>query len=78
MKITKIETIPLRLPVKPFEDGVDKTGGKAAPSKFYQGEPFKGKRKRNEKGHLLMDYVFVKIHTDKGIIGMGEAPTDQR
>jgi L-alanine-DL-glutamate epimerase-like enolase superfamily enzyme len=76
MKITKIEAIPLRLPVPPFADGVDKTGGKSAPSKFYQGEPFKGKRRRNEKGHLLMDYVFVKIHTDKGIIGMGEAPTD--
>lgn len=76
MKITKIETIPLRLPVRPFADGVDKTGGKAAPSKFYQGEPFKGKRRRNAQGHLLMDYVFVKVHTDKGIIGMGEAPTD--
>jgi L-alanine-DL-glutamate epimerase-like enolase superfamily enzyme len=76
MKITKIETIPLRLPVKPFADGVDKTGGKPAPSKFYQGEPFEGKRNRNEEGHLLMAYVFVKIHTDKGIIGMGEAPTD--
>ena len=23
-----------------------------------------------------MDYVIVKIHTDKGIIGMGDAPTD--
>ena len=76
IKIDKIETIPLRLPVRPFADGVDKTGGKSAPSKFYQGEPFKRKRKRNEKGHLLMDYVFVKIHTDNGIIGMGEAPTD--
>jgi L-alanine-DL-glutamate epimerase-like enolase superfamily enzyme len=76
MKITKIETIPLRLPVRPFADGVDKTGGKAAPSKFYQGEPFKRKRRRNAQGHLLMDYVFVKVHTDKGIIGMGEAPTD--
>jgi len=76
MKITKIETIPLRLPVRSFGDGVDKTGGKAAPSKYYQGEPLKRKRKRNEKGHRLMDYVFVKIHTDKGIIGMGEAPTD--
>jgi L-alanine-DL-glutamate epimerase-like enolase superfamily enzyme len=76
MKIAKIETIPLRLPVMPFADGVDKTGSKPAPSKFYQGEPFKRKRKRNEKGHLLMDYVFIKIHTDNGIIGMGEAPTD--
>jgi L-alanine-DL-glutamate epimerase-like enolase superfamily enzyme len=51
MKIAKIETIPLRLPVKPFADGVNKTRSK-------------------------MDYVFIKIHTDNGIIGMGEAPTD--
>jgi len=76
MKITKIETIPLSLPVKPFKDGVDKTGSKPVPSKYYQGEPRKRKRKRNEKGYLLKDYVFVKVHTDKGIIGMGEAPTD--
>lgn len=51
MKIAKIETIPLRLPVKPFADGLNKT-------------------------RTQMDYVFVKIHTDNGIIGMGEAPTD--
>ncbi len=76
MKITNIETIPLSLPVSPFKDGIDKTGGKAAPSKFYQGEPFKWQRDRNEEGHLLMKYVLVKIHTDKGIIGMGDAPTD--
>ena len=76
-KITEIETIPLSLPVKPFEDGVDKTGAKAAPSKYYEGEPLKRKRKRNQEGHLLMDYVLVKIHTDKGIIGIGEAPTDR-
>ncbi len=76
MKITEIETIPLSLPVKPFADGVDKTGGKAAPSKYYQGEPIRRKRKRNAEGYLLMDYVFVKIHTDKGIVGTGEAPTD--
>jgi L-alanine-DL-glutamate epimerase-like enolase superfamily enzyme len=76
MKIAKIETIPLRFPVRPFADGVDKTGGKSAPSKFDHRIPLKGKRNRNAQGHLLMDYVFVKIHTDKGIIGMGEAPTD--
>ncbi len=45
MKITKIETIPLSLPVRQFKD-------------------------------RQMKYVLVKIHTDKGIIGMGEAPTD--
>jgi L-alanine-DL-glutamate epimerase-like enolase superfamily enzyme len=76
-KITKIETIPLTLAVEPFEDGVDKTGAKAAPSKYYEGEPLARKRKRNENGHLLMDYVIVKIHTDNGIIGIGDAPTDR-
>jgi L-alanine-DL-glutamate epimerase-like enolase superfamily enzyme len=76
MKITKIEAIPIRLPVKPFADGVDKTGSKRAPRKFNKREPHKRKRRRNAKGQLLMDYVFVKIHTDNGIIGMGEAPTD--
>jgi len=76
MKITEVETIPLRIPVRPFMDGINKTGGKAAPSKFYQGEPFKGQSKRNADGYQVKDYVLVKIHTDKGIIGMGEAPTD--
>jgi hypothetical protein len=38
MKITKIETIPLSLPMKPFADGNDKTAGKSAPSKYYLGE----------------------------------------
>jgi len=67
MKITKIETIPLSVPVKPFEDGIPKTGYK--PGKSYQGEPL-------PEGYLLKDYVLVKIHTDKGIIGMGDAPID--
>lgn len=51
MKIDRIETIPLRLPVKPYADGL-------------------------RKARTFMDYVFVKIHTDTGIVGMGEAPTD--
>ena len=78
MKITKIETIPVRVPVRPFKDGNDKIFHKNAPSKFYQGEPFKASLPRilNAEGHLLMDYVIVKIHTDKGIIGMGDAPID--
>jgi len=75
--ITGIETIPLSLPVRPFADGVDKTGAKAAPSKYYEGEPLPRRRKRNEEGHQLMDYVLVKIHTDSGVVGMGEAPTDR-
>jgi L-alanine-DL-glutamate epimerase-like enolase superfamily enzyme len=75
-KITEIETIPLSLPVRPFEDGVDKTGAHVAPGKYYRGEPIRRNRKRDDKGALLMDYVLVKIHTSKGVVGMGEAPTD--
>ena len=67
MKITKIETIPLSVPVKPFEDGIPKTGYK--PKKSSPGGPY-------PEGYLLKNYVLVKIHTDKGIIGMGDAPTD--
>ncbi len=51
MKIDRIETIPLRLPITPYADGL-------------------------RKARTFMDYVFVKIHTDTGIVGMGEAPTD--
>ena len=51
MKITRVETIPLRVPAGRFADGMIMT-----------------------RPHL--DYVFVKIHTDAGIVGMGEAPTD--
>src|SRR4030042_5509296 len=76
MKITEIETIPLSLPLSFYEDGFDKVSGKDAPSKYYEGEPLIRKRKRNEKGTLMMDYVLVKIHTDEGILGRGEAPTD--
>ncbi len=75
--ITGIEAIPLSLPMRPFADGVDKTGAKAAPSKYYEGEPLPRRRKRNDEGHLLMDYVLVKVYTDSGLVGMGEAPTDR-
>ena len=72
MKITKIETIPLSLPVKPFADGADKTGGESAPKKYLQAVPSKIAAHRDESGNKLMDYVLVKVHTDKGIIGMGD------
>jgi L-alanine-DL-glutamate epimerase-like enolase superfamily enzyme len=76
MKITEIETIPLSLPMKPFADGMDKTGSYVAPAKYSQTPPAKLGRRRNENGEALMNYVLVKIHTSKGIIGFGEAPTD--
>jgi muconate cycloisomerase len=76
LKITKIETIPLRLPVKPFADGADKTGGRSAPKKYVQAVPSKTATRRDDSGNKLMDYVLVKIHTDRGIVGIGDAPTD--
>jgi len=76
MKITEIETIPLSLPMKPFADGIDKTGSYVAPAKYSETPPAKLGRKRNEKGDALMNYVLVKIHTSTGIVGIGDAPTD--
>jgi L-alanine-DL-glutamate epimerase-like enolase superfamily enzyme len=76
MKITEIETIPLSLPMKPFADGMDKTGSYVAPAKYSQTLPAKLGRRRNENGEALMNYVLVKVHTSKGVIGFGEAPTD--
>ncbi|MDP6458345.1 MAG: mandelate racemase/muconate lactonizing enzyme family protein [Candidatus Bathyarchaeota archaeon] len=76
MKITEIETIPVRMPVGFYRDGEDKTGGKNRPQKFYTGDPLVRNPLRNTDGHKLLDYVIVKIHTDEGITGVGEAPTD--
>ena len=76
LKITKIETIPLSLPVAPFKDGIDKLTHKLVPPKYYDGDPYQSGRNRNSDGHLLMNYVLVKVYTDGGIVGFGDAPTD--
>jgi muconate cycloisomerase len=78
MMITEIETIPVRMPIGFYKDGDDKTGGKNRPPKFYTGEPMTRKPRRNADGNKLLDYVIVKIHTDEGITGVGEAPTDTK
>jgi L-alanine-DL-glutamate epimerase-like enolase superfamily enzyme len=78
MEITGLETIPVSLPVGFFEDGVDKVGGVDAPSKYYTGQPLVRRRKRDADGHILLDYVIVKILTDEGITGIGEAPCDTK
>lgn len=78
MIITEIETIPVSMPLSFFEDGDDKTGGQNAAPKFYKGEPLVRKIKRDSRGRKLLDYVIVKMHTDEGITGIGEAPTDTK
>src|SRR5262249_60405805 len=50
MRITELETIPVRVPLKP------------------------GLTTRTAHGpHSVSQYVIVRIHTDSGLIGLGEA-----
>src|SRR3989337_673744 len=56
MKITRIETIPIRVPIKPELAIRSGRGG----------------------SHLVSPFLLVKIHTDEGIIGVGEASCTPR
>ena len=50
MRITKIEAIPVRVPLKA------------------------GMTTRTAHGdHVTSDYVIVRVHTDAGLVGLGEA-----
>ena len=77
MKIEKIETIPVSIPLDKFEDGMDKVMGKNFPSFF--AEDLYSQNKyflvKSNKGYILSN-VIVKIFTDVGIIGIGEAACD--
>ena len=77
MKITKIETIPISVPLSKFSDGMDKVVGVNAPSKY--GKDFYPHDKYSL--HLInnnycLSNIIVKIHTDENIIGYGEASCD--
>ncbi len=76
MKITNIETIPVSLPVGKFEDGQDKVGGIDAPSKYDTGMSPKRKHLGGRNDTRYLSNVIVKIHTDEGIVGIGEAACD--
>ena len=77
MKIEKIETIPVSIPLEKFEDGMDKVMGTNFPSFF--AEDLYSQNKyflvKSNKGYILSN-VIVKIFTDVGIIGIGEAACD--
>jgi len=77
MKITKIETIPVTVPLDKFEDGMDKVMGQNAPS-FYHEDIYSQNKyflEKSKEGYFLSN-VIVKIFTDEGIIGIGEAACD--
>jgi L-alanine-DL-glutamate epimerase-like enolase superfamily enzyme len=56
MKITRIETIPVRVPIRPELAIRSGRGG----------------------SHLVSPFLLVKIHTDEGIVGLGEASCTPR
>ena len=77
MKITAIETIPVSVPVGRFRDGMDKVAGHDAPARYHKGRVLEIVRPRNADGFMMLSNVIVKIHTDEGITGIGEAACDQ-
>jgi muconate cycloisomerase len=56
VKITRIETIPIRVPIKPRFAIRSGRGG----------------------GHTVSPFLLVKVHTDAGLIGLGEASCTPR
>src|SRR5215212_6659221 len=56
MKITRIETIPVRVPIKP---ALAIRGGRGL-------------------SHSVSPFLLVRIHTDEGIVGLGEASCTPR
>lgn len=77
MKITKIETIPISVPLSKFGDGMDKVVGVNAPSKYdndlYPHDKYSLHLINN---NFCLSNVIVKIHTDENIVGYGEASCD--
>src|SRR5437762_11648071 len=56
MKITRVETIPVRVPIHPNLAIKSGRGG----------------------SHALSPFLLVKVHTDDGIVGLGEASCTPR
>jgi len=50
--------------------------GISAPPRYYEGRSLKRRRPRNHDERLILSNVIVKIHTDEGITGIGEAACD--
>jgi L-alanine-DL-glutamate epimerase-like enolase superfamily enzyme len=76
LKITAVETIPVSLPVGKFRDGDHKVRGINAPDRYPVAKRIERPSGENADGHLILSNVIVKIHTDEGITGIGEAACD--
>jgi L-alanine-DL-glutamate epimerase-like enolase superfamily enzyme len=69
LKITKVETIPVSLPVGFFKDGMCKVRGVNAPSKYHASKVLDKSLKISDP--MILHDVIVKIHTDEGVTGVG-------
>jgi L-alanine-DL-glutamate epimerase-like enolase superfamily enzyme len=76
VKITAIETIPVSLPVGKFRDGDHKVRGVNAPERYPVAKKVTRPWSQSADGNLILSNVIVKIHTDEGITGVGEAACD--
>jgi L-alanine-DL-glutamate epimerase-like enolase superfamily enzyme len=76
MQITAVETIPVSLPVGRFADGMCKIAGNSAAPRYDEGRVYGRGRPRKGDECLRLSNVIVKIHTDEGITGIGEAACD--
>ncbi|TVQ26821.1 MAG: mandelate racemase/muconate lactonizing enzyme family protein [Spirochaetaceae bacterium] len=74
MKITQVETIPVSLPVGNFSDGFSKVGAVPPPPRFDAGRS--RLRRSDPSQQIVLSNVIVKIHTDEGFVGVGEAACD--
>ena len=74
MKITKVETIPVSIPVGFFNDGMCKVRGVNVLK--YSGREQRGTRRTGPKDELILDDLIVKIHTDEEFTGVGAAAPD--
>jgi L-alanine-DL-glutamate epimerase-like enolase superfamily enzyme len=77
MRITRVETIPVGLPVGKFRDGMDKVIGSDAPPRHAAGRPAIPRRSNSVPSPLVLANVIVRIHTDEGLTGTGEAACDE-
>lgn len=77
MKITAVETIPVSLPVGKFRDGVHKVHEVNAPDRYPVTKKITRPSGQGAGEYVNLSNVIVKIHTDEGVTGIGEAACDK-
>jgi len=68
MKITSVSTTAVRLPIPPGSYASDNAGTKREWGRLSRISP--------KRPTTILEYLLVKIETDEGVTGLGEAPVD--